>query len=50
MESKWLAICIVGAVFGMFAPLAVSKYAESQCKIAYVQTNKTAEEISKICK
>jgi hypothetical protein len=50
MDSKWLAICIVGFSAAMFAPLAVMEYSKSQCKIAYVQSGKTAEEITKICK
>ena len=43
MESKWLAICIVGT-------LGVMEYSKKLCKIAYVQSGKTADEINKICK
>jgi hypothetical protein len=50
MDSKWLAICVVGVVIGMFAPLGIMEYSKNQCKIAYVQSGKTADEITKICK
>jgi hypothetical protein len=50
MEFKWLAILIVGAFSAMFTALAVEKYSVSQCKIAYVQSSKSAEEITKICR
>ena len=50
MESKWLAICIVGFSVAMFTPLAVMEYSKNQCKIAYVQSGKSADEIHKICK
>lgn len=50
MEGKWIAICIVGTVAALFAPLGVMEYSKNQCKIAYVQSGKTADEIAKICK
>jgi hypothetical protein len=49
MEYKWLAILVVGVFSTMFTALAVEKYSVSQCKIAYVQSSKSAEEIIKLC-
>lgn len=48
--DKWLSICIIGVVVGMFAPLAVSEYTKSQCRVAYAQSNRTAQEIAEVCK
>jgi len=50
MESKWLAIMMIGTMAAGMTAVAVESYNESQCKLAYVQSTKTAEEINKICK
>ena len=50
MEFKWLAIMIVGIMTASMGSLAVMEYQKGQCKIAYVQSGKTADEINKICK
>ena len=49
METKWIAICMIGVVAAMFAPLAIENYTTSQCKLGYAQSDKTAEDIIKIC-
>lgn len=49
MESKWLSICICVVALGMFAPLMIDSYTRNQCKLGYAQSDKTAEEIIKIC-
>ena len=50
MELKWPMIAMA-VIFGggMFAA-SVGEYQKGQCKIAYVQSAKTAEEINRICK
>lgn len=48
--DKWLAICIMGLVVGMFSPVMVSEYGKSQCRIEAVKVNKSAAEIKEICK
>ena len=49
MEMKWIAICVIGFVTAMFAPMMVEKYAVGQCKISFAQSDKSAEDIVKIC-
>jgi len=50
MDTKWLAIMMVGVMgFGMLAA-SVDTYTRGQCKLAYAQSEKTADEINKICK
>ena len=50
MEGKWIAIMAIGMFAAMFAGIGLSEYSMSKCKIAYVQSNKTADEIKNICK
>jgi hypothetical protein len=49
METKWLAISLAVLFGGTMTAAGVTEYQKGQCKIAYVQSTKTAEEISKIC-
>lgn len=49
MEAKWIciSIAIIFSVLGI--GIGVSEYQKGQCKVAYSQTTKTAEEIKTIC-
>ena len=49
METKWIAICVIGLAAAMFTPLAVTEYTKAQCKVSFAQSDKTAEDIVKIC-
>ena len=49
MEAKWISISIA-IIFGVIGiGIGVSEYQRGQCKIAYSQSTKTAEEIKTIC-
>lgn len=50
METKWLAIMMIGIMSAGFGGMAVESYASNQCKLAYAQSDKTADEILKVCK
>lgn len=50
METKWLAIMMIGIMVAGFGSAAVESYSSNQCKLAYAQSEKTAEEILKVCK
>lgn len=50
MEIKWAMIAMAVLFGGLVAAGSIGEYQKGQCKIAYVQSNKTAEEINKICK
>lgn len=49
MELKWFAIAMVGIMSAGMAAVAVEAYTHNQCKLAYVQSTKTADEIIRIC-
>jgi hypothetical protein len=49
METKWLAIMMIGIMAVSMGALAVEKYTQGQCKLAYAQSTKTADEILKLC-
>lgn len=49
MDMKWLAIMVVGVVTAGMGAAAIDFYTKGQCKSAYVQSTKTADEINKIC-
>lgn len=49
MEMKWLAIMMIGVMASGMGALAVTEYQQGQCKLAYVQSTKSADEINKIC-
>lgn len=49
MEANWLAIMISILFMGAFTALSVETYYRNQCKIAYAQSGKSADEIVKIC-
>jgi hypothetical protein len=49
MEIKWMAIAFTVLFGGAMMALGITEYQKGQCKIAYVQSNKTAEEIKNIC-
>jgi hypothetical protein len=48
--DKWLAICLIGLVVGMFSPVVVSEYTKGQCRLEAIKVNKSVEEIKQICK
>jgi hypothetical protein len=49
MEIKWIMTAAAVIFTAMFTAVAVDKYSESQCKQAYIQSDKTAADIIKIC-
>lgn len=48
--DKWMCICVVCLVFGMFSPILVSEHGKKECRIEAIKVNKSAEEISQICR
>lgn len=53
MEAKWGAIAAIGVFGAMFAFFAISSVAdnrkESACLASYAMTDRSADEILKIC-
>jgi hypothetical protein len=49
MEFKWLMIFAAIAACVMFGSLAYSNYTQSECAIAYSDSDRSVEDITKIC-
>lgn len=49
METKWMAIMASIMFVAAFGSIALETYTEKQCVVAYAGSNKTAEEIAKVC-
>lgn len=50
MEFKWMAIMFSIIAFSGFTAMAVTQSNYTDCVKAYAQSNKTADEINKICR
>jgi len=48
--DKWLSICLIGLVVGMFSPIFVSEYTKGQCKIEAIKAQMSTDDILKLCK
>jgi hypothetical protein len=48
--DKWLTICIIGLVFGMFSPVIMSEYGKKECRIEAIKAQMPADDILKLCK
>lgn len=49
MEVKWFAIIMIVLFGGGFAGLGYEAKTRSECRISFAQSNKTVDEIVKIC-
>ena len=49
MEVKWIAICVIAFAAAMMTPVTISEYSRAQCKIAYAQSQLSAEDVIKVC-
>ena len=50
MEIKWVAIAVAVMFGAMFGAAAFESYAKNQCRAAYASSNRTADEIAKVCR
>lgn len=48
-DFKWLMIGMIGIITGASLGPAVAHYSVTQCKVSFAQTNRTADEIKKLC-
>lgn len=48
--DKWLAILLIGMVFGMFSPVIVSEHGKKECRIEAIKAHMPADDIQKLCK
>lgn len=49
METKWIAICAIGVASAMFAPLSITEYGKTQCRIEAIKAGVEADKINKAC-
>ena len=47
--DKWIAICVVGVVVGMFSPLIVMENGKKECRIEAIKAQMPADDIIKLC-
>ena len=47
--DKWIAICVIGVIGGMFAPLGVMEYSKYQCRIEAIKAGVEADKINTAC-
>lgn len=48
--DKWLSICLIGLVVGMFSPIIFMERGKAECKIEAIKSGMPADEILKLCK
>ena len=48
--DKWIAICVVGVIVGMFSPLIFMERGKSECRIEAIKAQMPADDIIKLCK
>ena len=49
METKWIAICIIGFCVAMFAPLMIMEYNNGNCRIEAIKAGVEADKINTAC-
>lgn len=49
MEFKWFAIMMVGIVVAMYGSLAINEHSKRNCIAGFAMSDRTADEIEKIC-
>ena len=49
MEMKWLMIAWAVIMAAMFAGMSYEAKTKADCRISFAQSNKTVEEIVKLC-
>lgn len=50
MEAKWVVIAFAAITMSMFAGVGTSEYMNHKCRIELAKSNRTVDEIAKICK
>ena len=48
--DKWVAICVVGVIVGMFSPLIFMERGKSECRVEAIKAGMPADDILKLCK
>ena len=47
--DKWIAICAIGIIGAMFAPLGIMEYSKAQCRIEAIKAGVEADKINMAC-
>ena len=49
METKWVAIGIIGLMTALMSPIAIQEYSKTECKLTAIKQNMSADDILKLC-
>ena len=47
--DKWIAICVIGVISAMFAPLGIMEYSKANCRIEAIKAGVEADKINQAC-
>jgi hypothetical protein len=47
--DKWVAICVVGVIGSMFAPLGVMEYSKANCRIEAIKAGVEPDKVATAC-
>lgn len=47
--DKWLSICLIALLFGMFSPVIFIERSKSECRIEAIKAQMPADDIIKLC-
>ena len=47
--DKWIAICVIGVIGTLFAPIGVTEYSKYQCRIEAIKAGVEADKINMAC-
>jgi len=47
--DKWLSICLIGLVVGMFSPIIFMERGKTECRIEAIKAQMPADDIIKLC-
>lgn len=49
MEIKWIMIGVAAVLVSTFVSIGIAEYQKAQCKLGYVWSGKSADDVVKIC-
>jgi len=47
--DKWMSICLIFVVFGMFSPVIFMERGKTECRVEAIKAQMSADDIIKLC-
>jgi hypothetical protein len=47
--DKWMSICLICFVFGMFSPVIFMERGKTECRVEAIKAQMSADDIIKLC-